>query len=192
MTVWLHAETCTWFPVFWIYSYVWWTNVWIYVYCNTTGWITTKLRWFILNVKIKLKVLENSVYSANVPTETRMEVPSLPNWVLFQLQFVSSIFNFCKIQFYHERVSGDFFVGYFNSRNVLLPLTSNMLCGWKKRCGNIKKLPWFLRWAIFASVRWEYEFFCVRSALLVRRKLYTHWQGLPSQATITIFPLATA
>ena len=66
--------------------------------------------------------------------------------------------NFCKC--YHERVSDNFVVGYFNSRNGMLTLTSNMLCGWGKvwkyqkgtlvfTMGNIcfsaRRIPIFLR-----------------------------------------------
>jgi len=96
MMVWLYAEICSWLPEFWIYSCVWWTNVWIYVYvsCNTTGWITTKLRWFIFKplqfiYPQLIKIPEKIIYSASVPTEIRMEVLSMPNWVFFN--FVSII-----------------------------------------------------------------------------------------------------
>ena len=102
MMVWLYAETCSWLPEFWIYSCVWWTNVWIYVYCNRTGCITTKLRWFILKphqfiYPQLLKILEKTIYSANVPTEIRMEVPPLPNWVPFN--FLLTLVTLISVKF---------------------------------------------------------------------------------------------
>jgi hypothetical protein len=101
MLVW-YAETCSWLPEFWIYNCVWWTNVWIYVYSNTTGWITTKLLWFILKphkfiYSQLLKILEKIIYSANVPTEIRIEVPSLPNRVLFD--FSLSLVTLISVKF---------------------------------------------------------------------------------------------
>ena len=90
--VWLYAEICNWLPGI--------LNIQLRLMdeCldlrvrlfNTTGWITTKLRWFTLKLlhficQQLLKILEKSIYSVNVPTAIRMVVLSLPNWVFFNL-----------------------------------------------------------------------------------------------------------
>jgi len=56
----------------------------VYVYCNTTGWITTKLRWFTFKPLhfIYRQLLKYPKRVFTVPTEIRKEVLFLPNWVL--------------------------------------------------------------------------------------------------------------